>query len=132
MTDLTGVMRSHLKGIVVVGMLSFALSGCASQILKGFVGRDVGTVIARYGPYENAFDMPDGRRAFQWRLVEESLVPTETVAEDVETHRSTRQNVRTTGGYWKEEVCFYTVYAVPSGRDGWLIVDYEKPSFDCE
>ena len=132
MSDVYRSMTGYKKQIIAGLIAGLALTGCASQILNGFVGRDVGTVIARYGPYESSFDLPDGRRAFQWKIVESGIVPTETTAQDVETRRGTTQTVRTTGGYWKEETCFYTVYAVPSEAGGWTIVGYEKPSFDCE
>jgi len=119
----------HFAAILIAGV---TLSGCASHIMNGFVGRDIGAVIARYGPYESSFEMADGRRAFQWRIEEASMVPTETISEDVETRDGTRQTVRTTGGYWQENTCFYTMYAVPSQGDGWTIVGFEKPSLDCE
>ena len=41
------------------------LSGCASQIMNSYVGNDVREVMVDYGTPANAFDMGDGRRAFQ-------------------------------------------------------------------
>lgn len=112
--------------------LLLPLPGCASQVLKGFVGRDVSSAIARYGPPETTFDLPDGRRAFQWKMVDSYIVPTETSAEDVDTANGRRETVKTTGGYWKDEVCYYTIYANAGPNGSWTISGYEKPTFDCE
>ena len=122
----------RFRALLLTALMSLCLAACASQIMRGYVGRDVANVVARYGPYEETFDLPDGRRAFQWRIVETSVVPTETTADEIQTRNGSSERIRTTGGYWKEETCFYTVYAVPYGETGWTIVGYEKPSFDCE
>lgn len=118
--------------INLIAALVLTLSGCASHVLKGFVGRDVSAAIARYGPPENVFDLPDGRRAFQWKMVDSYIVPTETSADNVDTSSGRRETVRTSGGYWKEEVCFYTVYASEGVVGNWTIIAFEKPTFDCE
>lgn len=123
---------SRILCLALIALSGLALSACASQIMKSFVGRDVASVIARYGPYENTFNMPDGRRAFQWKMVETSMIPFESTVDEVMTRNGSSERVRSSGGYWNEETCFYTVYALPSGENDWTIVGYEKPDFDCE
>ena len=51
---------------VLVSSVVALLTGCASQIMQGYVGKDVREVMLDYGAPANAFDMGDGRRAFQW------------------------------------------------------------------
>lgn len=58
----------------VVSLLS--LAGCASQIMQGYIGQDVREVMLDYGPPANAFDMGDGRRAFQWVMQNSYSTPT--------------------------------------------------------
>jgi len=123
---------SRISGIIIAALGGLALSACASQIMKSFVGRDVASVVARYGPFESTFPMPDGRHAFQWKMVETSMVPFESTVDEVITRNGSSERVRSSGGYLNEETCFYTVYAVPAGTNGWTIVGYEKPDFDCE
>ena len=63
------MLRTNRKVAIYLGMSVLALStliGCASEIMKGYVGRPVQDVMLDYGAPTNAFDMGDGRRAFQW------------------------------------------------------------------
>lgn len=43
------------------------LSACVSTEMKGYVGKDVSEVLMAYGQPENVIDLPDGRRAWQFR-----------------------------------------------------------------
>ena len=54
-----------MRAILV--LLVLALAGCASDHAESFLGQDVRQVMIEDGPPINAFDMPDGRRAFQFR-----------------------------------------------------------------
>lgn len=53
------------KALVTV-TLALALAGCASTAMKRFVGGSVSEAYMAYGRPENVFDLPDGRRAFQF------------------------------------------------------------------
>jgi hypothetical protein len=52
-----------LLAIVALG----GLSACASTHMKQYMGQDIQEVMIYSGPPINAFDMSDGRRAFQFR-----------------------------------------------------------------
>lgn len=43
------------------------LAACVSTEMKGYVGKDVSEVFMAYGQPENVIDLPDGRRAWQFR-----------------------------------------------------------------
>lgn len=112
--------------------LLIGLSACASDIMQGYVGRDITSVIAQYGPPAHEFDLPDGRRAFQWEMHDTNYVPETVTYEEEYGPRRTRGVTTTTGGYSENEVCFYTMYASPSHNGGWLVTGFEKPTFECE
>lgn len=52
------------KLILVAAVL---LSACVSTEMKGYVGKDVSEVLMAYGQPEQVLDLPDGRRAWQFR-----------------------------------------------------------------
>lgn len=99
--------------------------------MRGYVGRDITSVIAQYGPPTHEFDLPDGRRAFQWERLETHHIPDTSVYDEKHSRRRTRGTSTTLGGYVEEELCFYTMYAEPGPADRWLIVGFEKPRLAC-
>ncbi|MDG5496709.1 hypothetical protein [Niveispirillum sp. BGYR6] len=48
-------------------LCAILLAGCASTEMKPFIGKDVSEVRMVWGEPISAFDLPDGRRAFQYR-----------------------------------------------------------------
>jgi hypothetical protein len=118
-------------------MLALLLGGCASQIMKSYVGKDVREVMLDYGPPANAFDMGDGRRAFQWVIGSSYTTPvTATTTGSVNTYGSTswvNSNTTITGGQTINSECVYTLFGRwNEERNGWLITDFKKPNFMCE
>lgn len=114
---------------ISIGLL--LITGCASDVMRDYVGRDITSVIAQYGPPTYEFDMPDGRRAFQWERLETHHVPETTIYEEKSNRRRTRGSSITLGGHVEEEVCFYTMYAEPGPADSWRVVGFEKPRLEC-
>lgn len=118
-------------------MLIFVLAGCASQIMKSYIGKDVRDAMLDYGPPSNAFDMGDGRRAFQW--VRGSSYTTPAYANttgSVNTYGPTswvNSNTTITGGQTVNSRCLYTMFARwDEERKGWILTDFKKPTFMCE
>lgn len=123
------------KAIIVI--LSFLILGCASQIMRSYIGKDIREVMLDYGPPANAFDMGDGRRAFQWVMNSSYTTPvTATTTGSVSnTGYSSWVNTNTTitGGHTVNSKCIYTLF----GRwdeisESWIIKDFKKPKFMCE
>ncbi len=50
-----------MRLILKFGVLLVALAGCASQIMEGYVGRDITDVMIDYGRPSNVIELPDGR-----------------------------------------------------------------------
>ena len=50
-----------------IALAALFTQACASKHMKQFIGRDVRYVVLEDGQPENVMDLPDGRRAFQFR-----------------------------------------------------------------
>ena len=61
-------LRVSIKGLVCAAALTLTLSGCVSTYMKAFIGKDIREVMMTEGPPINAFDLGDGRRAFQYKF----------------------------------------------------------------
>jgi hypothetical protein len=141
---------------ILVG-ITFFVNGCASKIMESYIGRDVRTVVLDYGPPENAVDMGDGTRAFQWVKRTSYKLPTYVnTTSSAQTygsgygrsygyrnnryyngnyHASTWMNSNTviTGGNVIHSKCIYTLFAKwDKERKGWIITGFKHPSLDCE
>ena len=122
-------MKIHAVSVLIGLTL---LSGCASQIMSAYVGREITSVVAQYGPPTHEYDLPDGTRAFQWERLETHHVPETIIYEEKHSRKRTSGTSTTIGGYVEEELCFYTLYAEPGLAGNWVIVGFEKPRFECE
>ncbi|WP_124748924.1 hypothetical protein [Alteromonas facilis] len=114
-----------------------ALTGCMSQTLQGFVGKDVRSVMVDMGPPDNAFDMGDGRRAFQWVQNREYTDPVTVTTTEVTKdgkHVDWVNSVSTiSGGRTVSTPCHYTVFARwNSSNEAWIVEDFKRPSIECE
>jgi hypothetical protein len=56
-----------IKFLVAVSAIVGVIGGCASTHMKQYVGKDVREIVINSGAPENAFDLGDGRRVFQFR-----------------------------------------------------------------
>jgi hypothetical protein len=124
-----------MRGAALLPIMVLALAGCATEIMRGYIGALPEAVMARYGPPDRVYDLPDGRRAYQWmdgtrstslgsgetrtRLVRRGRQPPERVT-------TTRTNPAIVG----ERRCYYTMYAHRQGG-GWVFEDFERPKRGC-
>ena len=77
-----------------------------------------------HGPPSNAFDMPDGRRAFQW---------TEETTHNSGSATWVNSNTQIYGGQTETSECFFTFFGVwEENQNAWIITDFNKPDFLCE
>lgn len=114
------------------------LMQCASSIMKSYEGKTIADVVIDYGPPINAFDMGDGRRAFQWNIQSSYTVP---------GHVST-VGTGSRGFYTSTSVvspptvinqsCNYTMFATRNSSGAqdspaaWTVVGYAPPKLACE
>jgi hypothetical protein len=117
------------------------LGGCASSIMKSYLGKTIADAVMDYGPPITAFDMGQGRRAFIWTMNSSYTMPGST---------TTTGNLNVIGGtgFYSattiasppqtfNQQCNYTIFAeripgAPEGPAGWRVVDFRKPNLMCE
>lgn len=126
-----------MQKIGIVILLTILISGCASQIMKSYIGKDLREVMLDYGPPANAFDMGDGRRAFQWVMQSSYTTPvTANTNGTVSTYGSTswvNSNTTISGGQTINSACAYTLFAVwNASTNSWVVTDFNKPKLMCE
>lgn len=120
-----------------LGLLLLTLCACASSIMQGFVGQPLQQAMIKYGPPLNAFDMGDGRRAFQWVMnstyVTPSYATTTGNAYGIGNSVYWTQNTQISGGQPINNRCAYTLFGRWSdSTNSWLIEGFEKPNLMCE
>lgn len=118
-------------------LIALALSGCASSVMNGFVGKSVQDVMVQYGPPTNAFDMGDGRRAFQWAMTNSYVTPvtSTTTGNAYATGSNVRwmQNTQISGGVPITNTCAYTMFGRWSDTAStWVMESFQKPKLACE
>lgn len=122
---------------LIMAMLALALNGCAEQIMKGYVGRPLQAAMVDYGPPSNAFDMGDGRRAFQWEMTNSYTAPTFVQNRGNVTPIGNSvwwtQNTQIIGGGTSTSKCLYTLYARwDQAANVWRVEGIEKPRLECQ
>ena len=108
-----------------------ALTGCASDIMKNYIGQPVESVILDYGPPTAVVDLGQGERAYQWRKMSTNAVSGTSSGEVRHTKHGTVYEETETPAYIERQECFYTFYARASGGR-WFITNFRQPKLECE
>ena len=110
------------------------LTGCVSTYMSGYVGKDIHEVFMTEGQPVNVFDMPDGRRAYQYIFGTVIGSTTGTQASEIKSETSggntANKKVTTTGNKSAAYVssgCLVTYIARKQG-DAWIVEDFRYPS----
>lgn len=119
-----------MKVILLVGAIF--LSGCASQIMDGYVGKDVSNAVLDYGPPFHVMDLPDGQRAFQWKMTSVGSVPTTTTVNATAYGNSVYGTATTYGGGVYSQTCLYTLIGAKNGQGSYTVTGFRAPSLMCE
>ena len=109
------------------------LLGCAAEIMQGYVGKSITEPMLDYGRPSNVFDLPNGQRAFQWKVNTSGVVPMTT---------PTTSNFYGSGGWFSvtstttsyapySSSCLYTLLSQPKGDD-WIVVGFREPTLMCQ
>ena len=120
---------------ILAGLLAVALSvgACASSIMKSYMGEPLQEAMLDYGPPANAFDMPDGSRAFQWVITSAFTTPTTVTSTTMPIGNVWYTNTQITGGQAISGRCVYTLLARWEDlQNAWVFYDYRQPSLMCE
>ena len=128
------------------------LTGCASQIMKDYVGQTIDIPMSDYGMPATAWDMPDGKRAFLWQMGQSSTyggISTTTGSMNswgTVTPSGTGANINSSGSIFAQtynaptftttSTCGYVLYAKRihnmDSPASWEIVGFKKPRLECE
>lgn len=107
------------------------LAGCASDIMKNYIGQPLESVVIDYGPPTEVLDLGPGERAYQWRKISTNAVSGTSTGEVRDTRHGRRYIETETPSYVEQKECFYTFYARSSGGR-WYITNFRKPKLECE
>lgn len=118
-------------GRIVLIAIAATLAGCASDIMKNYVGQPVESVVLDYGPPTAIVDLGQGERAYQWRKISTNAVAGTSTGEVRHTKNGTVYEETETPGYVERQECFYTFFARASGGR-WFITNFRKPKLECE
>lgn len=119
-----------MKQLVITAVL--ALAGCASQIMEGYLGKDITEVAMDRGAPEGVMDLPDGRRAFMWQTTESMAMPATTTYNVSGYGNWASGSATTTGGGVSSWECTYTLIGQRNSQGSYTVVDFRKPSLMCE
>jgi hypothetical protein len=111
-----------------IAIVALALAGCASTAMKGYVGKPIEEAFMTQGAPENVFDLPDGRRAFQFRWGGGAL-PVAGQSRSVITAYGNSATVVTTGTpamIYESAGCLVTLIGAKQG-ESYVITEYRIP-----
>jgi hypothetical protein len=123
----------NLKLHFLLGGVILALTGCAADTMRGYVGRDIRAVELANGPPANQIDLGGGTRAFQWRKISVDTTPMSAVTTS-ENDRKGRKTTETqfVGGQQTVTDCLYTFIATWNPQqNSWIVSAIRQPSLDC-
>lgn len=110
-------------------VLSLALAACASTAMNKYVGGSVSEAYMSYGQPEAVFDLPDGRRAFQFYWGGGKGVVPANVQTSIQPTGLGGYQVTTTGTpamAYESKGCLVTLIARPEGND-FVVEEYRIP-----
>jgi len=124
-----------MKALTFVLALTLALiSGCASTHMNQYLGKDVREIIIDNGPPINAFDMGDGRRAFQFRwgggtfVMPQTTSVTGSATSIGNTAWYSGSAITSGGGTVTSEGCVLTYFARWNEmQNAWIVTEYRVP-----
>lgn len=112
-----------------IAVLALALTGCASTAMKQYVGGSVSEAYMSYGVPEAIFDLPDGRRAFQFYWGGSRAVIPANERTTIRPSGFGAYEVTTTGTpamAYESKGCLVTLIARPEGND-FIVEEYRIP-----
>lgn len=115
-----------LRRLLVIAIV--ALSGCASTEMRTYVGKPIEETQFAYGRPENVFELPDGRRAYQYRWGGGAGVMPGSATTTASTFGgfTTATTSMTPAMIFESAGCLITFIARDQGR-GYVVEEYRVP-----
>jgi hypothetical protein len=114
-------VRTYTAMLLLAGLAACAatpLPQSAGVRTNTEVGKKIDDAIAANGPPTLQWDLPDGRRAYQWQ---QSSVTARVAAPE---------GGGAVVGAASQTTCYYTLYTLQDGKT-WKVVGYEQPRPGC-
>lgn len=108
------------------------LAGCASGVMQSYIGKDITEVAMDYGPPVGVMDLPDGRRAFMWKMIQSTMMPQTTNYSAMTSGNWVTGTATTYGGGIVSQQCVYTLIGQRNSQGSYTVVDFRKPAIMCE
>lgn len=123
--------------VTTIVLIALVLSGCASQIMKGFEGKSMVEVVAQYGMPASSFELSGGERAFVWESNNSVIVPGNMNTTSTLVGNTVFSNSYVSPGYVASSRCSYVLKARQTRTDiegpaAWTITGFFKPRVSCE
>jgi hypothetical protein len=123
-------MRKTLAAVLTL----LILSGCVYSSMKQFIGKDARYIQIEEGPPVSVFDLPDGRRAFQYlrnrgtRQVPRTATTSGQVQLIGDTAFYAEQKLEVGGQVVESRDCRVTYLARwDAAQKGWIVTDIAHP-----
>lgn len=115
-----------MRGLLLLA--SLLLAGCVSTEMRRYVGSDISEVMIAYGQPAQIIELPDGRRAYQFRSETATLVTPGRASSTVTAYGNvaTVQTVATPATAVPIGGCLLTFIAAPSGNS-WTVTEIRVP-----
>lgn len=119
------------------GLAALALGGCASEIMKGYVGKPVSAVVEDYGMPSGSFQTNPGQRAFVWQMGRSIVIPGGTTGTATIVGNSIFSTSYTAPAMVGFHQCSYVLYATHTRTDiegpaAWTVTSFKRPPLSCE
>ncbi|HUE86440.1 MAG TPA: hypothetical protein VMO26_10215 [Vicinamibacterales bacterium] len=122
-------------GPAVVGIaLLCSFAGCVSTHMKQFIGKDARVIQVQDGPPIAVFDLPDGRRALQYRIGGGTVTLPQTTTTNGQVQLIgdqawySQQAITTGGQTFTTDGCLVTYFALwDTTANGWIVKDIYYP-----
>lgn len=118
-----------LRSLAILAVL-VSLSACASTAMNKFVGGSVSEAYLAYGQPENIFDLPDGRRAFQFYWGGGSGVLPSRTQTQITPIGGGAYSVNTSGTpamVYESKGCLVSLIARPTDSGDFIVEEYRIP-----
>lgn len=118
-----------MRKAVLSGLCAVALAGCVSTELRSYVGKPIEEAFFSYGAPEHVFELPDGQRAYQFRIGGGAVMTpgTSTATGTTIGNVTTVNTTSFPAAVYASEGCLVTLLAKPSGSS-YTVTDFRMPN----